>query len=61
MSVSSKNGYNVESKLNGELYVRKEDCGQVNISETVNRTLLVPACDASATANSPALLATDDA
>ncbi|CAK7219722.1 hypothetical protein SBRCBS47491_003945 [Sporothrix bragantina] len=43
------------------VYVREEDCGQASIYETVNRTLLVPACDESATANSPALLTTDDA
>ncbi|CAK7207220.1 hypothetical protein SEUCBS139899_010029 [Sporothrix eucalyptigena] len=43
------------------VYVREEDCGQANIYETVNRTLLVPACDSSATANSPPLLTTNDA
>ncbi|CAK7237146.1 hypothetical protein SCUCBS95973_009862 [Sporothrix curviconia] len=42
------------------VYVREEDCGQASIYETVNRTLLVPDCDSSATASSPALLTTDD-
>ncbi|KIH89837.1 glucoamylase [Sporothrix brasiliensis 5110] len=43
------------------VFVREEDCGQASIYETVNRTLLVPACDENATPNSPPLLTTDNA
>jgi glucoamylase len=40
------------------VYVREENCDQPSIWETVNRTLVVPACESSSTA---VLLETNDA